>query len=156
MGNGCTDHGRCIEEAVTRAEAACRRSGARLTPLRRRVLELVWRGHRPVGAYEILDGLRAEGRRAAPPTVYRALEFLQGLGLVHRIASRNAWLGCPRGGPHAGGFLVCAACGRTEEIEDRALAAAAAASAARHGFSAPPRAVEVVALCDGCAGTHGG
>jgi Fe2+ or Zn2+ uptake regulation protein len=45
-------------------------------PLRRRVLELVWDSHAPIGAYAIMDLLReADDRAAAPPTVYRALEF---------------------------------------------------------------------------------
>src|SRR5277367_4850296 len=77
------DHASCVDEAIAAADRVCVASGARLTDLRRQVLELVWRSHQPVGAYEILERLAADsGRRAAPPTVYRALDFLLEQGLV--------------------------------------------------------------------------
>ena len=88
------DHEKCVAEAIAAAEARCARDGRSFTPLRRRVLELVWSSHGPVGAYELLDELRAERRGAAPPTVYRALDFLMGNGLIHRIESLNAYVGC--------------------------------------------------------------
>src|SRR5882724_8224269 len=88
------DHQHCIDDALVRAATICAQSGGRLTPLRRRVLELVWHSHAPVGAYDILDALRRDGRPAAPPTAYRALEFLLGHGLIHRIESLNAFVGC--------------------------------------------------------------
>ena len=75
------DHGRCIKTALVKAERACAASGKRLTPLRRRVLELIWNSHLPVKAYELLSQLAQERAQAAPPTVYRALEFLQDQGL---------------------------------------------------------------------------
>ena len=86
------DHSHCVSDALRAADALCARSGARLTALRRRVLELVWQSHRPLGAYDILGVLSSEdGRRAAPPTVYRALDFLLEHGLIHRLASLNAY-----------------------------------------------------------------
>ena len=89
------DHSRCVAEALAEAEALCAKQGTRLTTLRKRVLELVWASHKPLGAYDILGVLSEEdGRRAAPPTVYRALDFLLENGLVHRIASLNAFIGC--------------------------------------------------------------
>jgi hypothetical protein len=91
------DHAECIDSALVSAQSSCERQGLRLTKLRRRVLELVWRGHTPVKAYDILEELRKEDRAAAPPTVYRALDFLLNAGLVHRIESLSAFVGC--GGP---------------------------------------------------------
>ena len=105
------DHRHCLKDALDRAAALCRDRGVRLTPIRRRVLELVWSGHRPLGAYDILDALQAERRGAAPPTVYRALDFLREQGLVHRIESRNSFVGCPDPDtPHGGQFLICRTC----------------------------------------------
>src|SRR5918999_799750 len=102
------DHLSCIGDALDRAAVLCDQRGARLTPLRRRVLELVWRGHEPVGAYDLL----AQMGRAAPPTVYRALDFLIEQGLVHRIESLNAYVGCDRPeAAHASQFLICTDCG---------------------------------------------
>ena len=90
------DHDACVSDALTRADEICAERGARLTALRRAVLEIVWASHAPIGAYEILDRLQTARRadndepaRAAPPTVYRALDFLLEHGLAHRIESLN-------------------------------------------------------------------
>jgi len=147
------DHRRCMDRALDRAVAVCRRRGARLTKLRRRVLELIWRGHRPVGANDILDALRRERRGAAPPTVYRALDFLAGHGLVHRIESRNCFVGCsdPEH-PHGGQFLICTSCGAAAEINDARVDAAIRDSAREAGFAVRRRTVEVDGLCPHCRG----
>ncbi len=145
------DHGACVRGALDAAEAECRRRGARLTDIRRRVLELVWESHQPVGAYALLDSLGREGRSAAPPTVYRALDFLVANGLVHRISLLNAFIGCSRPGhAHAGQFLLCAECGSAAELADDAIDAAIAQSAARLGFTVSRQTVEVEGLCPGC------
>ncbi|MSO92218.1 MAG: transcriptional repressor [Rhodospirillales bacterium] len=145
------NHRRCIDHALEEAEAACRRSDARLTDIRRQVLELVWQGHRPVGAYDILEALGRHGRKAQPPTVYRALEFLQRMGLVHRIETLNAFVGCSRPGlPHTSQFLICRGCGRSAEIEDRKIGSIIAAAAARSGFSVERQSIEAVGLCMEC------
>ena len=102
------DHLRCVAEAMSDAISLCRARRARLTPLRSLVLEIVWQNHKPLGAYDILAVLAEEGRSAAPPTVYRALEFLQEQGLVHRLSSLNAFVGCRRPGPPGSGqLLIC-------------------------------------------------
>ena len=148
---GSHDHQRCIDSALDEAAALCARRGVRLTALRRRVLELVWEGHQPAGAYAILDALRAEDRKAAPPTVYRALEFLHAHGLVHRIESLNAYIGCVRPDqPHAGQFLICEACGATVELQDDEINEAVGRSASRLGFQALRQTVEVTGLCPDC------
>jgi Fur family transcriptional regulator, zinc uptake regulator len=152
MSAGTHDHAACVEHALSRAEAVCAERGARLTALRRRVLVLVWAGHRPRGAYQILDDLReAEGKGIAPLTVYRALEFLEEQGLVHRIESLNAYVGCAVDGTaHRGQFLVCTACGTAIEIDDPAIRASIEDAAARHGFRAETPVVEVRGLCEHC------
>lgn len=146
------DHSHCVHDALATAERLCAEKGARLTPLRRRVLELVWASHRPLGAYELLDQLIAEGHKPAPPTVYRALEFLLEQKLVHRIASRNAFLGCTHpGASHAGYFLLCDACGNAEEIADgRALAHAVTAAARAADFEVESQTLELTGRCHRC------
>lgn len=81
------NHDACVRDALAEARAICQARNARLTPIRQRVLELIWESHKPLGAYDLLGMLAQEGHNAAPPTVYRALDFLQQYGLVHRIAS---------------------------------------------------------------------
>ncbi|RAU21157.1 Fur family transcriptional regulator [Paramagnetospirillum kuznetsovii] len=145
------DHGACIRGAMDAAESACRMQGARLTPIRRRVLELVWENHQPVGAYALLETLAKEGWSAAPPTVYRALDFLLRHGLVHRIALQNAFVGCSHPGePHAGAFLLCSHCGAAAELADLSVDRAIAEAAARNGFSVTRQTIEVEGLCPAC------
>jgi Fur family zinc uptake transcriptional regulator len=141
-----------VAGAIDRAEVLCQARGARLTPVRRRVLELVWRGHRPRGAYDILDDLGRDGRPAAPLTVYRALDFLVEHGLVHRLESLNAFIGCADPERrHPAQFLVCEDCGSTTELDDGAVAAAIEKSARAVGFAIARPVVEVSGRCARCA-----
>lgn len=146
------DHSHCVHDALATADRLCAESGARLTPLRRRVLELVWDSHRPLGAYELLNQLTAEGHKPAPPTVYRALDFLLEQKLIHRIASRNAFVGCSHpGAAHAGYFLLCEACGNAEEIADNSGLASAVDTAARTAqFQIHSQTLELTGLCRHC------
>jgi len=150
------DHGRCVSTALHAAEAVCEKSGERLTPLRKRVLELVWDSHKPVGAYALLDKLKEDGRGAAPPTVYRALEFLLACGLIHRIESLNAYVGCSHPGEnHVTQFLICRACGTAAELDDRRLGEAIGRSAAEHGFNIVSRVIELSGVCARCRTREG-
>ena len=88
------DHDSCIADALRNADEICKSKGLRFTALRRRVLEIIWAKHEPTGAYDILEELSTNKARAAPPTVYRALNFLLKHGFVHKIESLNAFLGC--------------------------------------------------------------
>lgn len=146
------DHSRCVNHALAEAESICTRQGLRLTTLRKRVLELVWASHKPLGAYDILAVLSdADGRRAAPPTVYRALDFLLENGLVHRIASLNAFVGCSHPEhAHQGQFLICRSCHAAIELEQATISDAISSSAAGVGFAVESQTVEVVGLCAGC------
>ncbi len=145
------DHARCIAGALSAAAKLCAGAGERLTPLRRRVLELVWSSHQPIGAYAVLDRLRLDGRVAQPPTVYRALEFLRAQGLVHRLASENAFVGCPHPGErHFVQFLICRRCGSAAELDDPRIAKAVGRSAAEIGFSVEDRVIELRGFCAQC------
>jgi Fur family zinc uptake transcriptional regulator len=136
---------------MNRAEAMCGARGLRLTKLRRRVLELVCASHEPIKAYDLLDRLREERRGAAPPTVYRALDFLRRQGLVHKIQSLNAFVGCGEPGHGGNGqFLICRDCGEVAEMDDPALVDLLAVQAHRAGFAAENQTIEVRGLCAGC------
>jgi Fur family zinc uptake transcriptional regulator len=130
-------------------------SGGRLTAIRRRVLEIVWRQHQPIGAYAILEALRGSAGAAAPPTVYRALDFLIAQGLVHRLESLNAYIGCPQPeARHVSQFLICSRCGEVTEIEGGEIVAAAERKAAERGFSLDRLTIELAGLCPHCAATQ--
>ncbi|MCB2102353.1 MAG: transcriptional repressor [Rhodobacterales bacterium] len=152
------DHAACVSDAMARAEHICAETGARFTPLRRRVLERIWAGHKPTGAYEILEDLgRDDGKPVAPVTVYRALDFLMAHGLVHRLNSLNAFIGCPRAGAgHEAVFLICEDCKRVAEIDDPAVGETLARDAADQGFSVSTQMIEVMGRCPDCqAAAHG-
>ena len=151
--HGGHDHARCTDEALATAEALCAEKGLRLTELRRRVLELVWSKHEPARAYDLLEELRSERRRAAPPTVYRALEFLIENGLVHRIESLNAYVGCagPRN-PHVGQFLICRKCSAVAELDGGEIARMVSRKARDLGFKVERQTIEVAGLCPQCGG----
>ena len=145
------DHENCVARAMAAAEQVCRERGLRFTSLRRRVLGLVWESHKPAGAYEILERLGEEGRSAAPPTVYRALEFLIDAGLVHRLDSLNAFIGCPDpSNSHAGQFLICRQCRSVVELDDADIEELVQSKARRLGFTAVHQMLEIQGLCEDC------
>lgn len=146
------DHSHCVHSALTEADTLCAQKGLRLTALRRRVLELVWQSHKPLGAYDILAVLSEEdGRRAAPPTVYRALDFLLENGLVHRIASLNAFTGCDHPThAHQGQFLICRVCHVAIELAYKPISDAIVEGAEQAGFSVDSQTVEVLGTCAAC------
>ncbi len=143
-------HRNCVSTALEQAEIICRQQHVCLTPTRRRVLELVWQQHRPVGAYDLLEQLQQQGR-VAPPTVYRALDFLQQQGLIHRLESLNAFVGCAQPQhPHQGQFLICQSCRNLAEIADPKISQAINSSALTAGFTPLSQTVEVMGLCAAC------
>lgn len=148
------DHAPCVRAALAAADALARRRGLRFTPMRRRVLDIILSGHKPMGAYDILDALgEASGaRKPAPPTVYRALDFLSREGMVHRIDTLNAFVACfTPDHRHRAHFLLCRQCGCVAEIEHGGLVGALATAAADAGFSVERETVEIAGLCAGCA-----
>lgn len=147
------DHAACVQAIVAAGERVCAAQSVRLTTGRRRILEIVAGRHGAIGAYQIIDTLAASGRRPAPMTVYRALAFLIDHGLVHRLASRNAFVACRHPGrTHAAQFLMCRGCGVVGEIADDGLAAALVARAEGEGFAAQAPQIEIEGLCRHCEG----
>jgi Fur family zinc uptake transcriptional regulator len=150
---------RRTEGLLDRAAAICQHRGANLTELRRHVLGLVLDAASPTGAYELLDRLRQTGRGAAPPTVYRSLDFLLAQGLIHKVQRLSAFVGCVAGciaGPedeghkHAAQFLICRACGRVIELTNDEVSAALARAAKEAGFSVSNARIEADGLCRSC------
>ena len=94
MTSACEQHQHCISNAIEQAQRVCDDSNSRFTALRKRVLELVWARHEPVKAYDLLAELQKEDQSAKPDTIYRTLDFLLSLGLVHKIHRHNTYVGC--------------------------------------------------------------
>ena len=145
------EHDDCVTKAIETAESLCHERGLRFTKLRRRVLELVWNSHKPIGAYDILDSLNKDGRKAAPPTVYRALDFLIEADLVHRLDSINAFVGCPDpSSSHTSQFLICRECRSVAELTDAEINLMVEQKASNLGFSSIHQMLEIQGLCQDC------
>ncbi len=152
----CTDphhHVHTGDAYVAGVERACEARGLRLTPLRASALRLIADAGRPLKAYELLDLMKATHEGAAPPTVYRALDFLLDNGFIHRLSSINAFMAChhPGGGQHAVPFLICDRCQSAVELEDRGIVDALEARARALGFTPRAQTLEVHGLCAACA-----
>ncbi len=154
MDNPPHDHRRCMHHALSLAEVVCQQRGVRLTPLRRRVLELIWEDHRAVKAYDLLDRIKPLSA-AKPATVYRALEFLLAQGLIHKLASQNAFIGCRCGDrPHQVLLLICTRCGAVEEVLAPEAMAALLEAIKPTGFVPQQPAIEIAGLCADCVQTQ--
>lgn len=146
------DHAHCIESALQTANTLCQAKGVRLTPLREQVLKLIWQSHKPLGAYELMDMLaNSTERRVAPPTVYRALEFLLEQHLIHRINTLNAYIGCTHpNSEHANNFLICEDCGVAIEFSSDPLMEAINCAAQHFDFQSRSQSLEIVGCCSQC------
>nr|WP_148253987.1 transcriptional repressor [Aidingimonas lacisalsi] len=140
---------------IQQAERQCQNRGARFTPIRRRVLEMIATASGGLKAYELLDKLAVEHGAARPPTVYRALDFLIEQGLVHRIESLNAYVACPCP-EHVHGFqlLICRSCGRVEELHLDDVNSLLGEQARALGFRVERQTIELQGLCDQCGMTR--
>ena len=140
---------------VAAVERACSERGLRLTEIRARVLGLVADAGKPIKAYDLLDKVReGEGAgAAAPPTVYRSLDFLLANGFIHKLESVNAFVAChhPNAAQHSAPFLICDGCHKAVELEDEHVVATLDAQARALGFSPQTQTLEVHGLCAECA-----
>ena len=145
------DHSHCAGDSLARAEALMAERGARLTPVRKRVLEILLEAHKALGAYDVLQRLAAEGYGNQPPVAYRALDFLVEQGLAHRIQRLNAFTACMHAGEaHAPAFLICDRCATVAEAPVAPIRAALEAAAAEMGFAVERVSLEATGLCPAC------
>lgn len=156
MGHACDhDHADAppdagaVARALAAADADCDARGERMTQPRRRVLELLLAAGEPVKAYDLIARFGDDGQAAKPPTVYRALDFLERQGLAHRIASISAYVACAGGDRgHAAAFLICDCCGATEEVAPVAEGLGLAAEKA--GYAIERTTIEAHGRCPAC------
>ncbi len=145
------DHSHCSDGVLAEADALSKRQGVRLTPVRRRALEILLGSHRAMGAYEVLEQLAEDGFGNQPPVAYRALDFLVDHGLAHRIRRLNAFAACMcPGTTHSPAFFICRACNAVAETPASEVARALEDAAAGIGFAVERMNVEAVGLCPVC------
>ena len=145
------DHAGCIENAMSAAEQCCASRGLRLTPVRRKVLEILLQEHVALGAYYILEHLRKEGFKSQPPVAYRALDFLVSNGFAHKVERLNAFIACSYPGEsHSPAFMICRSCDVVAETHSAPLKGTFATAARSAGFKVERTVVEAEGLCPEC------
>ncbi|CAN7353302.1 Fur family transcriptional regulator [Brevundimonas sp. LjRoot202] len=139
-----------VERALAAAGDRLTAEGERMTAARLRVLALLLGAGEPVKAYDLIARFGEDGQPAKPPTVYRALEFLERKGLAHRIASISAYVACTSGGrDHAAAFLICDCCGATEEVSSP-VAGDLGRAAEAAGYAIERTTIEAHGRCPAC------
>lgn len=146
------DHACCKGDVLDHADQCARDSGLRLTPVRRRALEILLENHRAMGAYDVLERLAQDGFGDQPPVAYRALDFLVQHGLAHKIRRLNAYAACmhPKT-DHAPVFMICRTCDAVAEAVAQDVRAAITRAAGAANFAVERVNVEVLGLCPRCA-----
>lgn len=143
------DHTTCTADALARAASLIQDRGLRLTPVRKRTLEILLESHRALGAYDVLNRLAEDGFGNQPPVAYRALDFLEEHGLAHRIRRLNAFAACMHPGEdHSAAFLICSACASISETSAGPINAALTRVAG--GFAVQSTTIEALGLCPAC------
>lgn len=146
------DHGTCISDGLSAAEAHCQAQGLRFTPVRRKTLEILLQEHRALGAYEMLDRLRDAGFGSQPPVAYRALDFLVANGFAHKIERLNAFIACAHpGASHSPAFMICRMCQSVAEAQSSPARGALGDAARATGFKIERTVVEAEGICPACA-----
>lgn len=146
------DHGECQSRLIEEAETLLKDQGARLTPVRRRTLEILLESHVALGAYEILDRLAESGFGRQPPVAYRALDFLVQHGLAHQLQQLNAFTACLHPSEdHSPIFLICRDCKKIAETHAPEVGAALSGAAGKIGFRVERTTVEALGQCPSCA-----
>lgn len=140
-----------VEAALAEAEKLAQKRGQKMTRIRRKVLRLLLESTEPAKAYDLLANLDGEGS-AKPPTIYRALDFLQDVGLAHKIESLNAFVACGHAShSHSAVFLICDTCGGAEELHAISTTAAIEAETNAAGFKISHAMLEAHGICRACA-----
>ena len=147
------NHADCLKHVLQAAESICLARNIRLTQARKRVLELICASHQAIGAYQLLDQLKQHDQKAKPATIYRALDFLMDAGLVHKVESLNAYIGCLSADQsHHSAILICDHCHNAYEMDARHCYETLYDNSKSFGFKPSQVIIELHGVCQECAG----
>ncbi len=152
------NHKQCLNDAIDKARKVFSLRKLRLTPLREQIYRQILTSHDAIGAYDILDRMRRQGREIAPITAYRILDLLHDMGLIHRLELQNAYYACYRDHEDDKNFiaLICRGCGTIAELVDRKVSRVFEALEKEAGFTEEKRVLEVQGLCRSCRDSRKG
>jgi Fur family ferric uptake transcriptional regulator len=142
---------------VEHAQRELSRTGHRSGGAREEVLALLGRQGCLLSAQEIHEQLRATGRSVGLASVYRALELLANLRLVHRVDVDGT--ACyepadPSGEHHH--HAICDRCGKLAVFEDPELERVLGLVGARLGYDVGDHDVVLRGACPDCSAQPGG
>ena len=144
-------HNHCISKAKTRFIDRLKKMGKSIGRNDEPVLNLLLSNHRIFSAYDIAETISEVGKRVQPIQIYRSLEKLIALGLVHRLSTKNGFIACYEDGECATGqFLICTECESVKEIDSQLLDKEIKGSAKENNFSVASKSIEVLGLCSNC------
>lgn len=145
-----------LQQQIELAAAHCLQRGVRLTPIRQQVLSLVLQAGTPIKAYDLLAKITPGTASMSPPTVYRALDFLVEIGLVHKLEGMNAFIACNHHHTHhsASAFVVCPQCKQAAELPIEPITTFLGAMLAKADFTQTPQHIEITTICQQCAHAH--
>jgi len=145
------NHHQCVSLALSTAQSLCKERGVLLTTIRFQVLSLIWESHKAVKAYELLDRLRPLQAAAKPATIYRTLDFLIEQGLIHRVESLNAFVGCRCSDQqHEQLLFICKLCEQVDERPAIDVMKALLDESKQAGFMVHSKALEIHGICSSC------
>ena len=120
--------------------------------MRRQVLELIWESHKAIKAYDLLQRITPKVGTTKPVTVYRALNFLMEQGLIHKVESLNAFIGCRFSDhQHQQLLLTCSHCQEVEERPAEGVMEAIDRELEQASFTIYHKAIEIHGICAHCA-----
>lgn len=148
-------HHAFIEQNLAEATALCESRGRRMTPIRSQVLSLMLQSGRSLKAYELLEKMQAIHPSSKPATIYRALEFLEEEGFIHRLDAINGWTACQHihtdSHAHHDLLVVCTECGTVREISAPHINQELTTLLEGVGFHQNSQQTEIQATCDKCS-----
>ncbi len=151
------DHAECLEAAIARAKSVCECKGIKFTSLRERVFRSIAASHKAIGAYDIIEIVAQDGKRIAPISMYRILDALSEIGLIHRLESQNSYFAChsqhnsDANDCRSQVFLICKNCDTVVEIEAPEIGAAVQDAANSADFQLHEALLEIAGLCKHCS-----
>lgn len=151
---GLNQHKQCVSKAKIRFNNRLKQYGQSIGTYDEPVMELLLSDHRCLSAYDIADKVSEAGKRVQPVQIYRSLEKLMNLGVVHRISTKNSYIACyEEGDCKTGQFLICTECKKVKEVESNLIENEITASAEKNRFSITSQTIEVLGLCAKCQKT---
>ncbi len=151
------DHAQCLEAAIARAKSVCKSKGIKFTQLREQVFRSIAASHKAVGAYDIIEIVAQNGKRIAPISMYRILDALSEIGLIHRLESQNSYFACHSGHNvdandcRSQVFIICKTCNTVIEIEAPEIGTAVKKAAISSEFQLHQALLEIIGLCKHCS-----